>query len=943
KATTGYENNCCEKLTLVDDFLSQTRGINDRTTESFVNDTMLIFEENGTRDQPLSTLVSHDEHWTETSLSGLNVVLTLLAFHRPLNGREEAAYLLSNVNKIFSTISQYDDSDHVGFLLPVMKTIIDKSYEILQMNVQIPNIPLHRATSTVLDDFRQYCLSSNSQEWQMFIQRHIEPLAEHYRSMSIRPFHMNMKIWWNNCHEMMMIGVHKRNRRREIKISSKSISRNHIIAQWRLRRHADQQRILQLAKQRRIHQLHVEKEWTNREKYIYDERGPWSNEKIPNERHWMLSDRENIHRMRCKLVENNDFNKHEDASRLRDNLGIDSIDESRQSLLEESFKNKNLLIQQEILYGNVIDEQELAAVANETQSLLLEEKEKMIIGTQCSLITSTLVTEGKLEITNKYIYFFDTQSKTCCQNDFKYPLSWLQDVHLRRYNLRPSALEFFLLDQTNFLINFDKKLRRQTYQKIMSLKLPGMKSVFSNLSITLTPQDILKESKLTEKWVSREISNFDYLMMLNTIAGRTFNDLNQYPVFPWILKDYLSETLDINDPNVFRDFSKPIGIQNPKHMEDVRLKYEAFDDPTGLMKKFHYGTHYSNAASVMHYLIRMEPFTTLHIQSQSGKFDIADRQFHSFQSAWLNIMDSPNEVKELIPEFFYSSEFLINSNKFDLGKLQITNQIVNDVQLPPWAHDSPEEFIRLHRLALESDYVSAHLHQWIDLIFGYKQTGQAAVDALNVFMYCSYEKAVDVDAIEDPVTREAIEGMIQNFGQIPSQLLMEPHPHRQTREQAAFEIESQGRALNIFQNLTHIRAFFVEITPANDKLCDPITFISIPKNQVRSFMQQGIPDTLITVSINGVVGNNGWQPYDKSLSNFFTFERDPTLQTERNRHIIAAPFSPSLEINSRLFAVSHDAKFVFSGGHWDWSLRVYSLSKSKMISSLIHHTDIITC
>jgi hypothetical protein len=93
-----------------------------------------------------------------------------------------------------------------------MKTIIDKSYEILQMNVQIPNVPLHKATSTALDDFRQYSSSSNSQEWQTFIQRQIEPLAEHYRSMSIKPFHMNMKIWWNNCHEMMMIGIHKRNR-----------------------------------------------------------------------------------------------------------------------------------------------------------------------------------------------------------------------------------------------------------------------------------------------------------------------------------------------------------------------------------------------------------------------------------------------------------------------------------------------------------------------------------------------------------------------------------------------------------------------------------------------------------------------------------------------------------------------------------------------------------
>jgi hypothetical protein len=189
---------------------------------------------------------------------------------------------------------------------------------------------------------------------------------------------------------------------------------------------------------------------------------------------------------------------------------------------------------------------------------------RRIINAQCSLITFTSAIDGKLEITNKYIYFFNSTLK----NDFKYPLAWLQDVHLRRYNLRPSALEFFLINQTNFLINVEKKLRRQIYQKIMSLKLPGMKSVLPSN----TPQEIFKESKFTDKWIKREISNFDYLMMLNTIAGRTYNDLNQYPIFPWVLKDYTSEKLDLNDPNIFRDFSKPIGIQNPKHMAEVRLK-----------------------------------------------------------------------------------------------------------------------------------------------------------------------------------------------------------------------------------------------------------------------------------------------------------------------------------------------------------------------------------
>ena len=70
-----------------------------------------------------------------------------------------------------------------------------------------------------------------------------------------------------------------------------------------------------------------------------------------------------------------------------------------------------------------------------------------------------------------------------------------------------------------------------------------------------------------------------------------------------------------------------------------------------------------------------------------------------------------NDVKELIPEFFYMPEFLVNMNRFDLGKLQggggsaNKKAAVDDVILPRWA-DNPWDFVRKHRQALECDHVS---------------------------------------------------------------------------------------------------------------------------------------------------------------------------------------------------------------------------------------------
>lgn len=74
----------------------------------------------------------------------------------------------------------------------------------------------------------------------------------------------------------------------------------------------------------------------------------------------------------------------------------------------------------------------------------------------------------------------------------------------------------------------------------------------------MSPRQIFKLSDMSVKWQRREISNFDYLMFLNTISGRTYNDLNQYPIFPWILSNYNTEKLDLSEASNFRDLSKVI-------------------------------------------------------------------------------------------------------------------------------------------------------------------------------------------------------------------------------------------------------------------------------------------------------------------------------------------------------------------------------------------------
>lgn len=220
-----------------------------------------------------------------------------------------------------------------------------------------------------------------------------------------------------------------------------------------------------------------------------------------------------------------------------------------------------------------------------------------------------------------------------------------------------------------------------------------------------------------------------FFHFLYSLADRSINDLTQYPVFPWVISDYISKVLDLNDPKSYRDLSKPVGALNEVRLQRLLERYEEMSSP-----KFIYGSHYSTPAFVLFYLVRLYPHYVLCLQN--GRFDHPDRMFNSIADVYKNCLSNMSDFKELIPEFYNTEqdgEFLVNSMGINFG-FRHDGTRVGDVALAPWA-ESPKDFVKTLRDALESDIVSEKLHMWIDLIFGYKQQGVEAKKANNCKVY----------------------------------------------------------------------------------------------------------------------------------------------------------------------------------------------------------------
>ncbi|XP_064610940.1 LOW QUALITY PROTEIN: protein FAN-like [Liolophura sinensis] len=537
--------------------------------------------------------------------------------------------------------------------------------------------------------------------------------------------------------------------------------------------------------------------------------------------------------------------------------------------------------------------------------------EKTVLECQADRITPLVTNPGRVMLTSSRLYFqaFNNVNPIPV---IKIKLSDVCRVVKRRFLLRQVGMEVYC------------RTGAPCSHLYLSLKTPDVRDALYTrlLAQPLVKLDETGQDNMTFRWQNGTISNLDYLLYLNSLADRSFNDLTQYPVMPWVVADYTSPDLDLLSDSTFRDLSKPMGALNPARLEGLKARFAEMPEP-----KFLYGSHYSTPGYVLFYLARVAPEYMLCLQN--GKFDQADRMFNDISETWMNCLKGQADFKELIPEFYTGKgEFLTNKRNINFGYRQ-DGKPVGDVTLPAWAKD-PEEFVTKLQDALESSYVSNHIHQWIDLVFGYKQRGEEAEKADNLFYYLTYEGAVDMDSIIDLNERASLEIQIMEFGQTPKQLFTTPHPQRFSTmpipQGPSFPDASRGHETAVFAEEIG------EVTISRDQAPSPSpSGVNVKMLQsLEPYLRHSLHKEAVTDVKISPDGKNIYSVSQDSLLKMYSLEDQRQLR--------------SINLSNMALScctVMPDNRTIIVGS-WDNQVYFYSVEYGRVLDSVIAHDDAVS-
>ena len=493
-------------------------------------------------------------------------------------------------------------------------------------------------------------------------------------------------------------------------------------------------------------------------------------------------------------------------------------------------------------------------------------------------------------------------------------------TNLLKYKLKNSAVEFSFANGKNLLILFQSKNDRDTF--LACLPPPS------------SDRSLPPLSAVTDMWRHSTIANFDYLMYLNFQAGRSVNDIGQYPIFPWVVANMTANTLDLTDPTMYRNLSIPIAAMNPARL--AQYKERSLHMP--LSERFLFGSFYSNPAFVLYFLIRK--FPECHLRLHGGHFDHTARLFTALKAAWEAVADNGSATMELIPEFFSnwnsSDEWLANSPALTQ---------IPDLSLPAWAA-SPSDFVLKMRCALESAETSRRLHEWIDLIFGVKSRGkQICFDSNNLFHPVCYltDSEGDVQAYcrENDTTKEVVTLQSQEFGHVPKQLFVtERHPQRIIEK-----VKPERSTPEYYKSGNGTRDWRQEI-------CD--AYASANRDAVSANASKAKPDQASTVKQNSVPGSKSGAPIvlnrnadsaigSFSLVDFIAGPSGTDIGVTTDGHVVSARNETKWKVSiGALTCVARLARpdTIVCGGEADGCIYKVSVVDGLILARRIHQSSV---
>ena len=612
---------------------------------------------------------------------------------------------------------------------------------------------------------------------------------------------------------------------------------------------------------------------------------------------------------------------------------------------------------------------------------------------------------------------FGSTFKECFKDKDKVNLSIyykkIKYIFIKRYFYQITAMEIYTTDNTSYFFNFKSNSDLTNYlNQIFNIipyreiktedhkgkKILGYEHLFIEGEKKNKANKSYYISNKIEEWQNYKISTLEYLMWLNIYSGRSFNDLTQYPVFPWLVSNYSREPFEEND---FRNLSLPIGMMefNDKSIMRKETFIETYDTVKNDLKEnnhdfnyqdylkkgedyfyyyrnkklkmnrnysvqigidnidpnlinttqnnntpesveiveinqlpSYYGSHYSNPTYVCHFLTRVFPFSFISIEIQGEKFDDPNRLFHSMEKTFESCMTLKDDVRELIPEFYYFPEIFKNSNNLNLTQdlLDANGEkiIINDVELPSWANKKGYNFIIKMRDFLENN--KTKINKWIDIIFGILQKGEKAEEIHNIFQAQTYEGMVRIDKISDLDMRDAMMRLVE-VGVTPMQI---------------FDKESKGKIeKKLFKNniYSYAKGIFLD-----DKKCKLNKFYITSKNykDIYSTLYENdkltynkdyneiIYPSIIAIKCrnpkNLKIFTNKNSFYNIKISNH---DNKPIFE-EKNINYYqnnSSKFSPSFCMSEKNipFIIYNNEKYIIKGGFWDCHLEINSLSDNE--------------